>query len=230
MGCSLLGTEVLSQKKANVIQSTLICVTMISTVEQLIFFFLHKPAPLQLWITEPWKCRTIFLSGNRKRRASRRLHLIFYPSLLHQKTIQCWHVCFEQSLDLWLLPLCEPETRQSWQRMCWFSSQAAWHILVADFTSSQSLKVGITQQQFKAKPWSTLHQEFCLCKLHALQRSGKIGYLLVCSSEKEVLTHKKHSGGILQQLCFYLHRMLLDLWLRGTWKTGIILCMISCPT
>lgn len=77
---------------------------------------------------------------------------------------------------------------------------------------------------------SKIHQEFCLCKLHALQRSGKTRYLLVCSYEEELLNHKKHSGDILQQLCFYLHKMLLDLWLRGTWKTGIILCMISCPT
>lgn len=43
-----------------------------------------------------------------------------------------------------------------------------------------NLKVGIIQQQFKAKAGSKTHQEFGLCKLHALQsREEKVSVSLL---------------------------------------------------
>lgn len=145
MCCSLLEIEVLSHKKAHVIENLrffnnndFYCWTIKSVF--------HKSVYLQLWILEPWKYRMIFLSGNTKIRANRRLHLIFYPAFLHQKTIQSWHLSFEHSLELRLLLLCDPDRQgNNDKRSAGFLPRLHGTSLWQTCTSSQSLKMGIMQ-------------------------------------------------------------------------------------
>lgn len=174
MSCSLLETEVLSLKKERTISNytdTLIT-TVISTAEQLIFFS-QKSVYLQLWITEPWKYSAIFLSENTKIRANRRLLLIFYPSFLHQKTIQSWHLSFEHSLEL---------------RYCFSVTQRDKAIMIKDllvfFPGYVADPCGRLALQAKIWKWESYsnnskpshlwsknkkYQEFCLSNLCALK-------------------------------------------------------------
>lgn len=182
MSCSLLETEVLSLKKEHTISNytdfyntAFYCWT--------INFFPQKSVYLQLWIIEPWKHRAMLLSENTKIRANRRLLLIFYPSFLHQKTIQSWHLSFEHSPEL---------------RYCFSVTQRDKAIMIKDllvffpgYVADPCGKLALWAKTWKweshsnssklSRLWSKKNTRNFVSPTSVHWRSGKITYIWVCS-------------------------------------------------